>query len=81
MFTPQLKREIFPALKKAFQDRAVAIPVSREVREDLHGYQESFASGQASYWAPRSKDGHSDRATALALALRAARAEVNCGVW
>lgn len=81
VFTPQLKREIFPALKKAFQDRSLAIPVSRDFREDLHGYQESFASGQATYFAPRTKEGHSDRSTALALALRAATSTSICGVW
>lgn len=80
-FTPQLKREIFPAMKKAFQDRAVAVPISRDVREDLHAYQESFASGAANYWAPRSAAGHSDRCTALALALKAATSETTCGVW
>lgn len=80
-FTVQFKREIFPAMKKAFQDRAIAIPVSRDFREDLHAYQESFASGQASYWAPRTALGHSDRATALALALRAATNTQGCGVY
>ncbi len=80
-FTAAFKREIFPAMKKAFQDRALAIPVSRDFREDLHAYQESVAGGNATYWAPRTAQGHSDRATALALALRAATDEVIPGVY
>jgi phage FluMu gp28-like protein len=74
-FTPALKRRIFPRLKKLFQDRGIRIPVSRDFREDCHAYQESFSGGEANYWAPRTKEGHSDRCTALALAADAAADE------
>jgi hypothetical protein len=43
------------------------------VREDLHGVQRRVsAQGQIQYRASHTADGHSDRCTALALALRAA---------
>ena len=80
-FTPDFKREIFPRLKKIFQDRGVAIPISKDLREDCHAYQESFAGGQASYWAPRTKEGHSDICTALALMVKAATAEKDQGYF
>jgi phage FluMu gp28-like protein len=42
------------------------------VREDLHAMQQVVTNGQYNYWAPRTREGHSDRCTALALAVRAA---------
>ncbi len=48
------------------------VPVSRAVREDLHAMQQVVNAGEYSYWAPRTREGHSDRCTALALAIRAA---------
>jgi phage FluMu gp28-like protein len=72
-FTPGLKAELFPRLRTAFEQRIVRIPISREIREDLHAIQRTVTqSGQITYRAPQSADGHSDRTTALALALRAA---------
>ena len=72
-FTPALKAELFPRLRVAFEQRLLRIPISREIREDLHAIQRSVSQfGQISYRAPQSPDGHSDRTTALSLALRAA---------
>ena len=72
-FTVGLKAELFSKLRMAFEQRAVRIPVSAAIREDLHGIQRmSSRQGQVSYRATHSEDGHSDRCTALALALRAA---------
>ena len=42
------------------------------MREDLHAMQQVVTNGQYNYWAPRTREGHSDRCTALALAVRAA---------
>jgi phage FluMu gp28-like protein len=71
-FTSTLKVDIFSKLRMAFENRGVRVPVSRDVREDLHSLNRvSSASGQISYRAPHSADGHADRCTALALALRA----------
>jgi phage FluMu gp28-like protein len=72
-FTTGLKAELFSKLRIAFENRALRVPISSEIREDLHGMQRvSSHHGQISYRATHSADGHSDRCTALALALRAA---------
>ena len=73
-FTPALKLELFPPLRRHFEDKTVRIPISRAVREDLHGLQKITSStGALRYQAAQTEDGHSDRATALALALHAGR--------
>jgi phage FluMu gp28-like protein len=71
-FTVGFKRAIFPRLRQAFERREVLIPISREIREDLHEMQQVTTGGEYSYHSRRTKEGHSDRCTALALALRAA---------
>jgi phage FluMu gp28-like protein len=72
-FTPALKREIFPKLRKRFEaPTKIRVPISRKHREDLHAMQQIVTGGQYNYWAPRTKEGHSDDCTALALANRAA---------
>lgn len=72
-FTQNFKRDIFPKLRRAFEAPVkVRVPVDVEVREDLHEMQQIVTNGNYSYEARRTKEGHSDRCTALALALRAA---------
>ena len=72
-FTAALKGELFPRLRTAFEKQELRIPISRAIREDLHGIQRAVSqSGAITYRAAYSPDGHSDRCTALALALRAA---------
>jgi phage FluMu gp28-like protein len=72
-FTPRSKRLLFPTLRRKFEAPCrVRIPISRAVREDLHAMQQVVNKGEYSYWAPRTREGHSDRCTALALAIRAA---------
>ena len=72
-FSVAFKREIFPLLRRQFTAPAqVRVPVSRTVREDLHAMQQVVTNGEYNYWAPRTREGHSDRCTALALAVRAA---------
>jgi len=71
-FTAAFKRDIFPKLRRAFEaPTKIRIPVDVEVREDLHEMQQIVQNGEYSYSATRTADGHSDRCTALALALRA----------
>jgi phage FluMu gp28-like protein len=71
-FTANLKAEIFSKLRIGFENRALRVPVSAAIREDLHGVQRmASAHGQVSYRAAHTVDGHSDRCTALALAWRA----------
>jgi hypothetical protein len=72
-FTAPLKHELFSHLRSAFERQLIAIPSSTAIREDLHSIQRVVtANGQIHYRAAHTADGHSDRATALALALRAA---------
>jgi phage FluMu gp28-like protein len=84
-FTAPFKRELFPTLRRAFEASMpatmtgakvlpVRIPVSRVIRDDLHQMQQVQTAGQYNYWSERTKNGHSDRCTALALAVRAAGA-------
>jgi len=71
-FSNTLKMDIFSKLRMAFENRALRVPVSRAIREDLHSLNRvSTSSGQVTYRASHSADGHADRCTALALALRA----------
>lgn len=72
-FTSGFKRDIFPKLRRAFEAPVkVRVPVDVECREDLHEMQQIIKNGEYSYSAKRTAEGHSDRCTALALALRAA---------
>lgn len=85
-FTAGFKRELFPRLRRAFEASMpgastigmgakvlpIRIPVSTVIREDLHQVQQVLSGGQYNYWSPRTRNGHSDRCTALALAVRAA---------
>lgn len=71
-FTNQLKCEIFPALRAQADRRLLGIPASRTIREDLHSMcRVVTTAGNVTYRAPHTADGHADRCTALALAVRA----------
>lgn len=77
-FTQKFKQDIFPKLRRKFEAPVkLRIPISRAVREDLHAMQQIVTNGAYNYWAPRTREGHSDRCTALALAVHAASAPVN----
>lgn len=70
-FTNAIKLELFPGLRVAFEQQRVRIPVNRTIREDLHTMQRvTTTSGNVTYRAPHTADGHADRCTALALAVR-----------
>jgi phage FluMu gp28-like protein len=72
-FTAPFKRELFPRLRRQFEaPTKIRIPISRDIREDLHSMRQIVKNGQYGYDAPRTREGHSDRCTALALAVRAA---------
>jgi phage FluMu gp28-like protein len=71
-FTPALKNELFPNLRAAFERGCLLIPSNNTIREDLHSIQKIVTpAGHIAFRATHTFDGHSDRATALALALRA----------
>jgi phage FluMu gp28-like protein len=71
-FTSAFKADLFPRLAAAFESRQLLIPIARDIREDLHSiYRITTNSGNILYRAHSTPDGHADRATALALAVRA----------
>jgi phage FluMu gp28-like protein len=71
-FSQTSKVDLFSKLRMAFEAKRVRVPVSRVIREDLHSMQRVVSnSGGISYRAPHTDDGHADRCTALALAVRA----------
>lgn len=71
-FTNNVKCEMFPALRAKADKRQLGIPVSRVIREDLHSMSRVVTpGGSITYKAPHTEDGHADRCTALALAIRA----------
>lgn len=80
-FTAGFKRLIFPRLRRAFERKELLIPISRAIREDLHEMQQKISNGEYNYWSKRTQEGHSDRCTALALALRAAGGEAALFAW
>lgn len=66
------KVDLFSKLKMAFEARRWRIPVSRDIREDLHSVHRVVSpSGGVTYRAPFSPAGHADRCFALALCTRA----------
>ncbi len=72
-FSNQLKVDIFPKLRMAFDQKTLGIPTNRVIREDLHSMSRvALSGGGVTYRAPHTDDGHADRCTALALAVRAA---------
>ncbi len=71
-FSPASKLLLFPRLRSAFERRALRVPMDVDCREDLHEMQQTVRDGRYSYSARRTAEGHSDRCTALALAVRAA---------
>ena len=72
-FTHAVKEELFTGLRRRFEEKTIRILPDRELREDLHAVTKSVsAGGTVTFGAARSLDGHSDRASALALACYAA---------
>lgn len=72
-FSLPFKREIFPAMRRMFEAPVrIRVPQSGEIENDLHDMRQSVTpSGEITYAAPRSSEGHADRCCALALCIRA----------
>lgn len=71
-FTNAVKVELFSKLRMAFEQKRTRVPINRAIREDLHSIHRVVSgSGNVTYRAPQTEDGHADRATAKALAERA----------
>ena len=71
-FSQPFKCDIFPKLRTAFDGMRLRVPLDVDCREDLHEMQQVVSNGAFNYTAPRTAQGHSDRCTVLALAVRAA---------
>ena len=72
-FTSAVKEDLAVTLRRAFEERALRIPSSPEIRQDIHSVKRSVTSaGNVRYGAGREGDGHADRFWALALAVHAA---------
>lgn len=81
-FNVQTKGEMYGLMRRKFEERSIRIPVSRDLREDLHAVQRVVSTGgNVTYSAPRNADGHSDRAAALALCCRAASTSGTPVAW
>lgn len=82
MFTAKFKEEICEGTKAEMESGKVLIPCKKEIREDLRAVQKvTTARGNTSYYAPTSKDGHSDRAFALCLAVSASKCTEPARGW
>lgn len=72
VFTNQSKNEMCLAMRKRFEADKITYPCEQRYRDDLHAMVRKVSSGgTVTYTAARSKDGHSDFATSLMLAIRA----------
>lgn len=71
-FTPAVKSDLATTLRRAFEDRAVRIPIDAAIREDLHSVRRVVTSaGNIRFDAERDAGSHADRFWALALATHA----------
>jgi len=71
-FTGPVKEALAYPLRAAFEDKSIRIPNDDKIRSDLRAIKkETTAAGNIRFTADRSKNGHSDRFWALALALHA----------
>jgi phage FluMu gp28-like protein len=66
------KVELFSKERMECENRRERIPISRAIREDFHSmYRVVTPTGNITYRAPHTEDGHADRLTAKALCTRA----------
>lgn len=72
-FTLQSKETLATGLYQAFADRTIAIRDDKDMVRDLSAIRRIVTSaGNVRYDAPRTSEGHADRAWSLALAVQAA---------
>lgn len=71
-FTAPVKEALAYPVRAAFEDQALKIPHSNEIRSDLRAIKKTTtAAGNIRFDADRSENGHADRFWALALAIHA----------
>ena len=72
-FTPAMKEELAYPVRAVMEERAIKIPLTKEIRSDLRGVKkEHTASGNIRFTADTGPDGHSDRLWALPACTRLA---------
>lgn len=72
LFRNLIKEDLATTTRRKFEDRQLRIPVDRKLREDIHNVKKVVtAAGNSRFDADSTKDGHSDRFWALALAIHA----------
>ncbi len=80
-FSGRVKEELAYPLRAKMEDRRLRIPYDKNIRADLRAVTKTTtAAGNIRFTAERTKDGHSDRFWALALAVHAA-ASSNGAAW
>lgn len=73
-FTPATKEALAYPLRAALEDRNLRIPDERKIFADFRGIRKmDTAAGNIRFVGERTKDGHSDRFWAAALAIHAAK--------
>jgi phage FluMu gp28-like protein len=73
-FTPAVKEELAYPVRAVMEERALKLPLTKEIRTDLRGVKkEVTASGNIRFTADTGPDGHSDRFWALALGIHAGK--------
>lgn len=73
-FGQAVKEDLAVTLRRRFEERTIRIPVDRKIREDFHNVRRIVtAAGNIRFDADDTKDGHSDRFWASALAIHAAK--------
>ena len=73
-FSPLVKEELAYPVRAVMEERALKIPMRKEIRADLRGVKkETTKSGNIRFTADTGPDGHSDRFWALALAIHAGK--------
>jgi phage FluMu gp28-like protein len=77
-FTGAVKSELAFPFRAAFEDKAIRIPESKELRADLRAIKkDTTASGNIRFTADRGTNGHADRFWAGALAVHAGAETMN----
>jgi phage FluMu gp28-like protein len=72
-FTPRVKEQLAYPVRGKMEDRRLRIPHDGKIRADLRAVtKQTTAAGNIRFTAERTRDGHSDRFWALALAIHAA---------
>jgi phage FluMu gp28-like protein len=72
-FTNEAKERLAVTVKRKMEERLLQIPDDRDLVDDIHSIKKLIgAGGRTKFDAVRTKEGHSDRFWALALALDSA---------